>query len=478
MFPLTHRHIHFILEPEAATTVVSNDLSRRFPPIKHANASHNQAMNSNFGCLPLQTLLPDLLCIIFRFCLPGAPPCTADHVTQPMRLSQVNRHWRYVAFSTKYLWSAFSIVFNPNPKITAKAIMTKRYLINSLFLQRSNRLPLDFKFHLDLWDLCDDDPSTPHEAMELMTSLLSQESRWRRVDLYYNGDEKSPKFPQFCILRMPQIESLELTMAGPITFGLGEFCDYGIRISASSSLEYLEIRGSFYIVIEDGISLPNLTRCHFRTFVKATVDICLKLLQAAPAIEEFSISINGDNVGCRLPIYISCPRLWSFAIFDESSVHTNLGLILESIHDAKLRDLYIRSHLQSISINTESCLRFSQHCSLELQSFRVPLRDLDSDTFVRLLRKSPNLQSLGLYAPSDDILRLLTLGGDGEDRFVKLEDIDIIGTVSAVLLEAMVLSRITKFDCCLKRVSLIDFREPMDIPETIRSYVENYDPVA
>lgn len=249
------------MEPEAATTVVSNDLSRRFPPIKHANSSHNQAMNSNFGCLPLQTLLPDLLCIIFRFCLPGAPPCTADHVTQPMRLSQVNRHWRYVALSTKYLWSAFSIVFNPNPKITAKAIMTKRYLINSLFLQRSNRLPLDFKFHLDLWDLCDDDPSTPHEAMELMTSLLSQESRWRRVDLYYNGDEKSPKFPEFCILRMPQI-------------------------------------------------------------------------------------------------------------------------------------------------------------------------------------------------------------------------VDIIGTVSAVLLEAMVLSRITKSDCCLKRVSLIDFREPMDIPETIRAYVENYDPVA
>lgn len=435
-------------------------------------------MNSNFGVLPLQTLLPDLLCIIFRFCLPGAPPCTADHVTQPMRLSQVNRHWRYVALSTKCLWSAFSIVFNPDPKITAKALMTKRYLINSLFLQRSNRFPLDFKLHLDLWDFCDDDPSTPHEAMELMSSILSQESRWRSVDLNYNRDEKSSKFPEFCISRMPLIESLDLTMAGPITFGLDEFFDYGIRISTSSTLESLAIRGSFYVVVEDGISLPNLTRCHFRTFVKATVDICLKLLQAAPAIEEFSISINGDNVGCRLPLYISCLRLWSFAIFDESSVHTNLGLILESIHVAKLRDFYIRSHQQYISISSESCLRFSQRCSLELRSFQVRLRDLDSETFVCLLRKSPNLQSLELYAPSDGILRLLTLWGDGEDRFVRLEDIDIIGTVSAGLLEAMVLSRITKVDCYLRRVSLIDFREPMDIPKTIRSYVENYGPMA
>ncbi|KAJ7154050.1 hypothetical protein C8R46DRAFT_1356823 [Mycena filopes] len=95
-------------------------------------------------CYPALTLPTELVCEIFKNCLPTyplAPPLVGP--TSPTLLTQICRHWREIALAMPILWCAFRLDDTFDPEAQFQTV--------KVWLDRSGRRPLSIQMDVLEW---------------------------------------------------------------------------------------------------------------------------------------------------------------------------------------------------------------------------------------------------------------------------------------------------------------------------------------
>ncbi|KAJ7178304.1 hypothetical protein C8R46DRAFT_1076302 [Mycena filopes] len=137
---------------------------------------------------PASTLPTELVCEIFKNCLPTypvAPPLIGP--TSPTLLTQICRHWRAIALATPALWCAFRL----------DGALDEERLLQTVkaWLDRSGRRPLSIQMDVLEW----------MPDAEFVRALVRERARWEYVTLHATLEELVPFDGS-----MPHLRHLEL----------------------------------------------------------------------------------------------------------------------------------------------------------------------------------------------------------------------------------------------------------------------------
>jgi len=133
-----------------------------------------------------QTLVPDLLSIIFLECTPSilSPPVLS---IAPLNISLVCRSWRALALERSDLWATIRLSFAelsrwfdayPNRRLPLYILL---YRIWRFWLARSRDAPLDIQ--LELFNDPDSDKHVLKKIRQIFRELLKNQHRWRSVTI-------------------------------------------------------------------------------------------------------------------------------------------------------------------------------------------------------------------------------------------------------------------------------------------------------
>ena len=91
----------------------------------------------------VRQLFPDVMSIIFEFCLPNFAEPSTNPSSIPLALGSICSRWREIAWSTPGLWS--SLVVCVSGKLDSHMATTSSIMIAQEWLARSGQLPLSIR---------------------------------------------------------------------------------------------------------------------------------------------------------------------------------------------------------------------------------------------------------------------------------------------------------------------------------------------
>ncbi|KAH8119553.1 hypothetical protein DFH11DRAFT_1740248 [Phellopilus nigrolimitatus] len=204
--------------------VIDNSIIQREPPV-------------------LQRIPPEIVLEIFFECLFSRPHHTLSIRQAPLNVSQTCRYWRNVALSSSKLWAHLVLCSRKSSFQTAQL----QYILaamNTWFL-RSNKAPLSFNMHISIPDFSD--KALRSSAEQVVSSLFSQQNRWKNIKLVCIGLDFSETF-YLEATSMPLIESLQLRFSPNKGYYYPSPRFEGILdLTSSTLLKTLNCRGSILL---------------------------------------------------------------------------------------------------------------------------------------------------------------------------------------------------------------------------------------
>ena len=166
-------------------------------------ANQHQALIS-----PLRRLPPELLQVIFVFCLPLHRNAVMHSSEAPVLLGRVCSEWRQISLSTPEVWSSLHIV-PPNVNFSNLTSSTARFKrkreLIEMWLGRSGACPLNISF---VWFASDSEDEIKLCA-SLLEALVPTCGRWRMLDFQVPLKMFKP-FIGLTVKDVPLLEGLSL----------------------------------------------------------------------------------------------------------------------------------------------------------------------------------------------------------------------------------------------------------------------------
>lgn len=374
--------------------------------------------NSAFAAL----LMPDVLEYIFFFALPYLDE-THKLSTAPTNASQVNRHWRAVALSSRRLWSTLLVETDRLP------ILTRYLSLFSLFLNRRDgeaisKRPLDFsivshpvefvkKMSNGRWNMRVDvgeevraeGVSTVERYLDL---LLPRRSTWRNARIALSTmAPKSIAGSTHWPWRLDDLKAIELFYLSypPVENGLpGEPAI--VDFSASALLQKACIRGHVDIHLSEGIKLENLVYLRLdligmHEYSRADAK-WYHFLQHAPNLETLNVSLCRGGPFALLSAPVTLPRLrWLVVTNYGPESCMPMFAFLASIRCPELRCLEIVSRIRRPSVvipwdiwTPFGLTLFFQQSGCRLLNLSIDSSIIDDNDLTSALRHVPTLRHL------------------------------------------------------------------------------------
>ncbi|KAL5521114.1 hypothetical protein ACEPAG_9036 [Sanghuangporus baumii] len=230
----------------------------------------------------MDTLPAEIICDIFLKSLPS--PRSKDRsfqaasISTPLWISHVCRDWRAMALSLGELWSFLCINYN---KDVDNLQMSKLVEIFDTWLSRTNNVPLNYTFICKVKGV--NDAEIHHGAKHIITTLLSEQRRWKDVEVDWGGVRVSQVLE---MTNMPMLTSLSISAdLSP---------SVKISLARSPRLGGLRVIGAFDLEVGDEVSSFLLEAVSIGPendlSVIGSLNNCLSLLQRAPFLRELDAS--------------------------------------------------------------------------------------------------------------------------------------------------------------------------------------------
>ncbi|KAM6500085.1 hypothetical protein JOM56_003099 [Amanita muscaria] len=306
---------------------------------------------------PIQRLFPEILAMIFTFCLPDVPKDLGElkHISSrnaPLLLCSVCSSWRCLAISTPHLWQTLHFCSDEKLTINTESITSGI----RTWLDRSRALPLSIR--VVFW-IRDPSPESDEETQRrLIFKVLSQEvSRWEVLEIYENKIWVThPPFGN-----LPMLHTLDIS----------ESSIDGIPFTAAPRLKKLSLR-----------SLPNPTsvsaipwdRLVELTIRKAqTISIVVEVIQCCPRLESLYLQVkegneDGSLTSSSIPQHDTLRRLHLY-------LPRPSDMIIDRLTLPALADLSSRYHLSDSEVDLKfrrsQLVAFFTRSNCELQEIAL-----------------------------------------------------------------------------------------------------------
>ena len=323
-------------------------------------------------CPILCKLPPDVMSIIFEFCLPYFADnhtfaFSKDDTTIPLSLGAICRYWRDIAWSTPSLWSSLLVCIPTNDSRMAVGLAQE-------WLERSGQLPLTIRII---------SMSEGGGAILAVADIVNQYSaRWFKLDLSISDYS----FHHFQPIdnHAPMLKSIRFYCAGDeMTFNFQqEFQPLTCPCLEKATLSFFP----------RGIEFDNLTHL---TIVSMSIFDSLLILRMTPRLVFCEISGFSQEERDPNPGAIVLPSLRSLRLpiigFEEDFLNLN-SLITPHLEEFRL-PTYFDSSMEIIT----SFVRRSA-CSLCSLTMIFSTSRPYFDRFMSLLQSMPSLDTLSLLS--------------------------------------------------------------------------------
>lgn len=377
---------------------------------------------------PLRRIPPEILQMIFVWCLPTNRNAVMHASEAPVLLGRVCSRWRQISLNTPEVWATLHIV-PPNvnfSKLTSSAarFQRKRDLIE-MWLKRSGACPLDISF---VW-FAGDSEDEIKLCGSLLEALVPMCSRWRVLDFQAPLKMFKP-FVGLTVQDVPLLEGMSLmdnrtpldadtvdcwpnslefveSASKLRTFTL-TFFSGGIRLPSipwyQLTILYLESNISFFFC-DSAEMLSTLAQC--TSLQSCTLKFPLSHTASLPSYEKLDSPIN-------------LPQLHTLCLDGDQHLHNTFHMsnTLMNICAPKLRKLEIlgRSGRPDGDTAAEplSAIKTLLHRSkCPLERLNVESMTMLPDEFISCLRLIPTLVELVVH---NWALRIPSGTGNGEEE--------------------------------------------------------------
>ncbi|KAL5521911.1 hypothetical protein ACEPAF_1765 [Sanghuangporus sanghuang] len=360
----------------------------------------------------MDKLPPEIVLEIFNASVPKRTPgdekiSYTGPIFVPLLFSHICRSWRKLALSYGELWSHLCIDFITLRRKTKRKMMVE---IFDTWLSRTKRVPLNYLFCCNL--LVEDDVSVHRSAEYIITTLLSQQHRWRNVHFVWSNVELSREFPGVNVTNMPLLQSL--TLSSELTAYDMRSIPAVINVAQSPQLRYLFLDGN-YKLMGGNQQLEwhtGATQLNFSIRAKDhAIDTCLNFLDNVPSLTEFQANFGRIRIGrrpCR-DSRVVVPDLRSLGFCDRQSSQMIKWLTLPSLRALRYCDCGNDERgriLLDFIYRSRPPLSF-----LELHR---NVYGLDETALIKILRHLPTLRELRIYEANVSVpfFRALTEAND------------------------------------------------------------------
>ncbi|KAL5513930.1 hypothetical protein ACEPAG_2691 [Sanghuangporus baumii] len=364
----------------------------------------------------MDKLPPEIVLDIFSAIIPKRTPgdeiiSYTDSIFVPLLFSHICRPWRKLALSYGELWSHLCIDFITLRRRSKRKMMVE---IFDTWLSRTEGAPLNYLFCCNL--IVEDDVAVHRGAEHIITTLLSQQHRWRNVHFVWSNVELSREFPGVNATNMPLLQSLTLS---------SELSAYNMRsipavvnVAQSPQLRYLFLDGNYKLMGGDE-QLEWLTgSAQLKFSIRAkdhAIDTCLNFLDNVPSLTGFQANFGRIRIGRRpsRDSRVVVPGLRSLGFCDRQSSEMIKWLTLPSLRSLRYSDCGYDEQgriLLDFIYRSRPPLSFLElHCDV---------CGLDETALIKILRHLPTIRELRIYEASVSVpfFRAFTEANDIDGR--------------------------------------------------------------
>ncbi|KAF8804144.1 hypothetical protein BYT27DRAFT_7107916 [Phlegmacium glaucopus] len=372
-----------------------------------AAANQHQALIS-----PIRQLPPELLQVIFVYCLPSHRNAVMHSSEAPVLLGRVCSEWRQISISTPAVWSSLHIV-PPNVNFSNLTSSTtrferKRELIE-MWLGRSGTCPLNISF---VWFASDSEDET-RLCASLLEALVPMCGRWQLLDFQVPLKMFKP-FVGLTVKDVPMLEGLSL-MDNRTPFGtdvVDKWPDSLIFAESATNLRNFTL--TFF---SGGLRLPTIP-WHQLTTLYLESNISFFFQDSREMLSTFSQCAHLQSCTLKFPLShtasippfekldypITLPQLQMLCLDGDQHLHNTFHMsnTLINLCAPKLRNLEIlgRSGRPEGNVAPEPLIAiriFLERSKCPLEKLTVESMSLLPEEFIGCLKLVPTLVDLVVH---------------------------------------------------------------------------------
>ena len=364
---------------------------------------------------PSRRLAPELVALIFEFCLPNRELRASEFRANeaPLLIAQICRGWRHVALSTPRLWTRMSICL-PLGRLPQSAWITaiaQASFASLLWLSRSGNHKLHIYVQYDRSNESDGSQMWLLAATELISRLLHRHGS--RIESFLVS------LPVPCVSPLLRASCPSMRKLVVIDNGLWQPGDYHaqtqVGIYLAGRLRHLVLDTSAFDLRRTRYPWDQLTTLSLRQQFPITLPDCISLLSMCHRLHTFKVLIGATGIAPDEYFVVPTLReLWLYGGPNQS------GPFLDAISIPDLKTLVIGDGYHQSSV-----LDFLQRLSRPLSSLHFHrIYNMSEGELLDVLKLVPSLVELNTASTCHNlILDMLTPEDNFEPLCPRLESL-------------------------------------------------------
>lgn len=327
-----------------------DDLTPKQEKLKTFIESHRRLLS------PSQKLLPEILQVIFCYCLPTAHNAVMSTKEAPLLLGRVCRRWRQVSHTTPKLWTSIHISIIPVAFHNSRGVARKDAV--SSWLSRSGVLPLYISMTAKSTRTAPNPGATVNAYyIQPYLDVISEHThRWRSLHLMLNDYNWSYLFTRFSGVDFPALESLCLEGNFPRRLKHALPPDHAafsgeIGILQAPCLRKLSFPSFSLQVIQARVHWRDLTGLDLGSRPLLLTDV-VRIITKCPNLENCTISLHPPGASApgafpSRPITMpTLPVLRTLSLTTKKACFDEIFSLLDGLSTPALRHLSLHNRIE------------------------------------------------------------------------------------------------------------------------------------